>query len=181
MVLSFSGHWAILCRHFMFNNYELFSRSCFLWHSYYLIIFFIGLLQIIYTVGRRGGGIMKGFRCLRGLKSNNGFFIRNVIEIPLHDVMIMVIIFLIWFAKDSPYGLLRWWRSLITAGTLELLPKRPKAKRSLLQYVLGKECRKVMRSVLCCSYCGWIQSHERYGRLRHTGYLSLHQLRSLTF
>ena len=50
---------------------------------------------------------MKGFRCLRGLKSNNGFFIRNVIEIPLHDVMIMVIIFLIWFAKDSPYGLLR--------------------------------------------------------------------------
>ena len=66
---------------------------------------------------------------------------------------------------DSPYGLLRWWRSLLTAGTLELLPKRPKAKRSLLQYVLRKDCRKVMRCVLCCSYCAWIQSHGRYGRL----------------
>ena len=39
---------------------------------------------------------------------------------------------------DSPYGLLRWWRSLLTAGTLELLPKRPKAKRSLLQYLLER-------------------------------------------
>ena len=81
---------------------------------------------------------------------------------------------------DSPYGLLRWWRSLLTAGTLELLPKRPKTKRSLLQYVLRKDCRKVMRCVLCCSYCAWIQSHGRYGRLRDTGYLSLYQLRSLT-
>ena len=80
-----------------------------------------------------------------------------------------------------PYGLLRWWRRLLTAGTLELLPKRPKAKRSLLQYVLRKDCRKVMRCVLCCSYCAWIQSHGRYGRLRDTGYLSLYQLRSLTY
>ena len=82
---------------------------------------------------------------------------------------------------DSLYGLLRWWRRLLTAGALELLPKRLKAKRSLLQYVFRKECRKVMRSVLSCSYCAWIQSHGRYGRLRDTGYLSLYQLRSLTF
>ena len=85
----------------------------------------------------------------------------------------------IWYT-DSTYGLLRWWRSLLTAGTLELLPKRLKAKRSLLQYVLRKDCRKVMRSVLCCSYCPWNQSHGRYRRLRDTGYLSLYQLRSLT-
>ena len=82
---------------------------------------------------------------------------------------------------DFPYGSLKWWRSLLTAGTLELLPKRPKAKRYLLQYVLRKDCRKVMRCVLCCSYCAWIQSHGRYGRLRDTGYLSLYQPRSLTY
>ena len=48
-----------------------------------------------------------------------------------------------WYLKCSPYtdspcGLLKWWKSLLTAGTLELLPKRLKAKRSLLQYVLRK-------------------------------------------
>ena len=78
---------------------------------------------------------------------------------------------------DSPYGLLRWWRGLLIAGTLELLPKRPKAKRSLPQYVLRKDCRKGMRCVLCCSYCAWIQSHGRYGRLRDTGYLSLYSIK----
>ena len=70
---------------------------------------------------------------------------------------------------------------LANTGTLELLPKRPKAKRSLLQYVLRKDLPKVMRSDLCCSYCAWIQSHERYGRLRVTSYLSLYQLTSLTY
>ena len=70
------------------------------------LFFLLGYYKL-FTLWGGGGGIMKGFRCLRGLKSNNSFFIRNVIEIPLHDVMIMVIIFLIWFAKDSPYGLLR--------------------------------------------------------------------------
>ena len=80
----------------------------------------------------------------------------------------MILLIMVGYLKcspytDSPYGLLRWWRSLLTAGTLELLPKRPKAKRSLLQYVLRKDCRKVLRSVLCCSYCAWIQSHGRYG------------------
>ena len=29
----------------------------------------------------------------------------------------------------------------------------PKVKRSLLQYVLRKDCRKVMRCVLCCLCC----------------------------
>ena len=81
--------------------------------------------------------------------------------------------FPIWFAKVM--------EKLANTVTLELLPKRPKAKRSLLQYVLRKDLPKVMRSVLCCSYCAWIQSHGRYGRLRDTGYLSLYQLRSLTY
>ena len=98
----------------------------------------------------------------------------------------MILLIMVGYLKCSPYtdspcGLLRWWRSLLTAGTLELLPKRPKAKRSLLQYVLRKDCRKVMRCVLCCSYCVWIQLHGRYGRLRDTGYRSLYHLRSLTY
>ena len=92
----------------------------------------------------------------------------------------MILLIMVGYLKCSPYtgcphGLLRWWRSLLTAGMLELLPKRPNAKRSLLQYVLRKDCPKVMRSVLCCSYCAWIQSHGRYGQLRDTGYLSLYQ------
>ena len=81
--------------------------------------------------------------------------------------------FPIWFAKVM--------EKLANTVTLELLPKRPKAKRSLLQYVLRKDLPKVMRSVLCCSYCAWIQSHGRYGRLRVTSYLSLYQLTSLTY
>ena len=51
--------------------------------------------------------------------------------------------FPIWFAKVM--------EKLANTVTLELLPKRPKAKRSLLQYVLRKDLPKVMRSVLCCS------------------------------
>ena len=97
----------------------------------------------------------------------------------------MILLIMVGYLKcspytDSPYGLLRWWRSLLTAGTLELLPKRPKAKRSFLQHVLRKDCHEVMGCVLCCSYCAWIQLHGRYGRLRDTVYLSLYQLRSLT-
>ena len=53
-------------------------------------------------------------------------------------------------------NLYKWYTSCLLAQAnqhIELLPKRPKAKRSLLQCVLRKDCRKVMRCVLCCSYC----------------------------
>ena len=51
--------------------------------------------------------------------------------------------FPIWFAKVM--------EKLANSWNTRMLPKRPKAKRSLLQYVLRKDCRKVMRCVLCCS------------------------------
>ena len=41
------------------------------------------------------------------------------------------------------------WNTRIVAQS-----ERPKAKRCRVQYVLRKDCLKVMRSVLCCSYCG---------------------------
>ena len=57
----------------------------------------------------------------------------------------MILLIMVGYLKcspytDSPYGLLRSWRSLLTAGTLELLPKRPKAKRSLLTLICIKSC-----------------------------------------
>ena len=55
--------------------------------------------------------------------------------------------FPIWFAKVME-KLANGWNTRIVAQS-----ERPKAKRCLLQYVLRKDCRKVMRSVLCCSYC----------------------------
>ena len=48
--------------------------------------------------------------------------------------------FPIWFAKVMEKVANSW-------------NTRPKAKRSLLQYVLRRDCRKVMRCVLCCLYC----------------------------
>ena len=53
--------------------------------------------------------------------------------------------FPIWFAKVME-KLANSWNTRIVAQTTQ-------GKRSLLQYVLRKDCRKVMRSVLCCSYC----------------------------
>ena len=53
--------------------------------------------------------------------------------------------FPIWFAKVM--------EELANSWNTRMLPKRPKAKRSLLQYVLRKDCCEVMRCVLCCSYC----------------------------
>ena len=50
--------------------------------------------------------------------------------------------FPIWFAKVME-KLANSWNTRIVAQTTQ----------SLLQYVLRKDCRKVMRSVLCCSYC----------------------------
>ena len=41
---------------------------------------------------------------------------------------------------------------IIIKATERKTQKMAKAKRSLLQYVLRKDCRKVMRSVLCCSF-----------------------------
>ena len=50
--------------------------------------------------------------------------------------------FPMWFAKVME-KLANSWNTRIVAQTTQ----------SLLQYVLRKDCRKVMRSVLCCSYC----------------------------
>ena len=50
--------------------------------------------------------------------------------------------FPIWFAKVME-KLANSWNTRIVAQTTQ----------SLLQYVLRKDCRKVMRSVLCCSCC----------------------------
>ena len=50
--------------------------------------------------------------------------------------------FPIWSAKVME-KLANSWNTRIVAQTTQ----------SLLQYVLRKDCRKVMRSVLCCSYC----------------------------
>ena len=50
--------------------------------------------------------------------------------------------FPIWFAKVME-KLANSWNTRIVAQKTQ----------SLLQYVLRKDCRKVMRSVLCCSYC----------------------------
>ena len=86
----------------------------------------------------------------------------------------MILLIMVGYLKCSPYidspcSLLRRWRSLLTAGTLEFLLKRRKAKRSLLHYVLRKDCRKVMRCVLymlfilCLNPIAWkVRATEGY-------------------
>ena len=78
--------------------------------------------------------------------------------------------FPIWFAKVME-KFTNSWNTIIVAQTTQGKEISPTI------YVLRKDCRKVIRSVLCCSYCAWIQSHGMCVQLRDTGYLSLYQLR----
>ena len=54
--------------------------------------------------------------------------------------------FPIWFAKVME-KLTNSWNTIIVAQTTQ------GKEISLTIYVLRKDCRKVIRSVLCCSYC----------------------------